>query len=202
MILLPLVRRPDFKFWFLTFISMGVIVPMLLGMTIGYAQAGISQSVNLFVKTSTTLAFMPDLYTVPGYVMAGHLFVNNTICMIAVMLIFYITRKPESGLARGIAFMILPYQALLGGIMMGGLLDSMGPGFVIAAIVPHGIIEIPIFCFAIVAGLILGTDNIKNGIDVRLPLITCALVIAGVVAIAAGVEAVITPAVIRLVIGI
>lgn len=196
-----LVRRPDVKFWFFTFAVMGFIVPMLLGMTIGYAQTGVSQSVNLFVKTSTALAFMPDLHAVPWYVMAGHLFVNNTICMTVMMLIFYITRKPESSLARGIAFMILPYQALIGGIVMGGLLDRMGPGFVIAAIVPHGIVEIPVFCFAIIAGLLLGEMNVEYGIDVRSALVACAVAIAGLVAVAAGIEAVITPAVIQIVAG-
>ncbi|MDD4051223.1 MAG: stage II sporulation protein M [candidate division Zixibacteria bacterium] len=197
-----ILARPTVPFWFMTLLVMGFVVPMLLGMVVGYEQAGLSQATTAFVTTYTSHALMPDLTAVPWYVFAGHLLVNNTICVLVIMAAFYITRRPDAAAARCVAFGILPYQALMGGILMGGLIDRVGLPYVAAAILPHGIIEIPTLCLAVIVAILLGQDNVDYTINVKSAMVSCIGAIVILVAIATLIEATVTPWIIQLVLAI
>ncbi len=102
-------------------------------------------------------------------------------------------------------FIIASNGAIIGGIMEIAR-EERGPLFVAAAILPHGIFEIPSFIISASLGFVLGTAVLAewhgrgdSAETARAHARTFLLVVVPLVAIAAFIEAFITPQVIHLV---
>lgn len=135
----------------------------------------------------------------PPLELAGILFINN---LGACVLLFI----------GGAAFGVLTVFILsVNGIVIGAILETArtmkGMTFVLAAIVPHGIFEIPAFILAGMLGFLLTRDlfrEMTSGVDAAAAALSPArifiVLVIPLVACAALIEAFITPEIIRLVV--
>ncbi|MDD3856678.1 MAG: stage II sporulation protein M [Methanoculleus sp.] len=139
-----------------------------------------------------------DLLSDPPAVLAGKLFLNN---LVACLLLFL------GGASLGVVTMlILSVNGLLIGAIAELVRQQQGMLFIAAALVPHGIFEIPAFLIAGGLGLLLGRGLIDEwhgtadaAAEAR-PLARLFLrLVVPLIAVAAVVEAFITPAILGMI---
>jgi stage II sporulation protein M len=135
----------------------------------------------------------------PPLELAGILFINN----LGACLLLFVGGASFGGLT----FFILAINGVVIGAVLETARSMKGLSFIIAAILPHGVFEIPSFLVAGTLGFILARSmlaELQSGGDAAATALTLSrtflLVVVPLVACAALIEAFITPEVIRLVV--
>lgn len=139
-----------------------------------------------------------DLLSDPPAVLAGKLFLNN---LVACLLLFL------GGASFGfVTMLILSVNGLLIGAIMELMRQQQGTLFIAAALVPHGIFEIPAFLIAGSLGLLLGRELLGEwhgtadaATEARSLARLFLSVVVPLLAVAAVVEAFITPAILGMI---
>jgi stage II sporulation protein M len=139
-----------------------------------------------------------DLLSDPPAVLAGKLFLNN---LVACLLLFL------GGASLGVVtLLILSVNGLLIGAIMELVRQQQGMLFIAAALVPHGIFEIPAFLIAGGLGLLLGRALIAEwhgtadaAAEARPLALLFLRAVVPLLAVAAVVEAFITPAILGMI---
>ncbi|MCT8336962.1 stage II sporulation protein M [Methanoculleus sp. Afa-1] len=139
-----------------------------------------------------------DLLSDPPAVLAGKLFLNN---LVACLLLFL------GGASLGfVTMLILSVNGLVIGAIMELVRQQQGMLFIAAALIPHGIFEIPAFLIAGGLGLLLGRallgewhGTVDAATEARSLARLFLSVVVPLLAVAAVVEAFITPAILGMI---
>ncbi len=137
--------------WKLRYYLVAVIAIFLVFFIIGYLAAGIPEVGNVVVS-SFKEEVSPLKELSPAGLMLG-IFMNNALkCLLVIVL----------GLLLGLVplFFMLANGLILG-IVIGVTMKASGLLYVIAGVVPHGIIELPMVFLSAAMGLYLGTEALK-----------------------------------------
>lgn len=121
------------KFWFL-----GVSVLFAVCLTAGLRLPAPDNLVESTLGDFSTLFEM--LADLPPILMALFIMVNN-----AITLLFSFGFAPLLGL---VPIFVVGFNGWLIGVVVAGIIQTQGVGYVVRGLLPHGIIEVPAFLFA------------------------------------------------------
>ncbi len=97
---------------------------------------------------------LEPLRTESQVLLAVFIFVNNAVKALGVFLL---------GTLLGIPSLIfICANGLIIGVLVSGVKSIMGSTFVIASLVPHGVVEIPIILLATALGFMMGWESLKR----------------------------------------